>query len=329
MNFEIIFFDMKILLCFDEGYAAHAATLMEQLIDQASAPLGFVIMHGNSISEPTIARLRDHFAPRVASIEFHGVGAELTADMARIKNALGLPVETYLRLLAPLYVADKTLLYLDIDIVCQGDITRIMEEVNAPRAVYAVQEYDENYKTIDKRYWRSIKTRHGDQSATDRFFQAMFSRLEMSHPVHFFNSGVMLLDLELWREEKLTERLLAYIASVDSLHAPDQDAINHVLDGRFGALHPRWNNAVVIDHGVMTGYSPEQVRQALRHPVLRHYTGFKQWTWVRLTMGDGAWRYWKYRRRTPWPAWHPSEPLTKVLKDIYWIHCKRFWAKRR
>lgn len=58
----------------------------------------------------------------------------------------------------------------------------------------------------------------------------------------FFNAGVLLIDLEKWREEKITERTLAWAREKgESLKFPDQDSLNAIVGSRFVPLDRRWN----------------------------------------------------------------------------------------
>lgn len=59
---------------------------------------------------------------------------------------------------------------------------------------------------------------------------------------HYFNSGVMLLNLKQMREERLGERLVqTQIQAPDTWRTADQDTFNVVCEGRTHYLHPRWN----------------------------------------------------------------------------------------
>ncbi len=60
----------------------------------------------------------------------------------------------------------------------------------------------------------------------------------------YFNSGVILFDLEKWRAEKCAEKVLKYMQS-DTRSYPfaDQDFLNHALKGNIGLLPCRYNFA--------------------------------------------------------------------------------------
>jgi lipopolysaccharide biosynthesis glycosyltransferase len=57
----------------------------------------------------------------------------------------------------------------------------------------------------------------------------------------YFNAGVLLIDLPLWRAERVSERALEYLARNPSSPICDQDALNVACDGRWTPLDPRWN----------------------------------------------------------------------------------------
>ncbi len=69
----------------------------------------------------------------------------------------------------------------------------------------------------------------------------------------YFNSGVMLMDLKLWRERKITQQMLKYVdknfirfvPNEDNrtyFNFPDQDLINIVLQGKIKQLPQTYNN---------------------------------------------------------------------------------------
>lgn len=307
---------MRIVLAFDEGYAPHAAALMEGLIDQSSVSLSFAILHAR-LGEETIRTLRDHFTGRVEALDFHRVGPELIARVAMTRNEIGLPAETYLRIFAPLFVKEPWALYMDIDIVCEGDIAPILDQIIQPQYLYAVNGYDERYK-LDPIRLQEAHDRIGKKLPhLDALFDQRAEMLGMSRPIRYFGAGVMMMNLERWREEDMTGKLLDYIASTPMLPAADQDALNHIVDGRFGSLDPQWNYSDLYPYGPAMNYSP---RELSRPAVLNHYIGpYKQWSYFNYNARTRA-TYWKYRARTPWPA---SKPADRTLKNVL----RRIWRR--
>lgn len=57
----------------------------------------------------------------------------------------------------------------------------------------------------------------------------------------YFNSGVLIMNLDLWRSESIAEQALAYLSANQNCRYPDQDALNVICDGRWKKLGKRWN----------------------------------------------------------------------------------------
>lgn len=102
--------------------------------------------------------------------------------------------------------------------------------------------------------------------------------------LHYFNSGVLLIDLKRWRETDTGARILSYYAQNNGkLVANDQDAINGALAGQIYPLSPKYNfynifwyypYRVLCKLEAPAPYFSRQVFQdALEHPVILHYLG--------------------------------------------------------
>ena len=59
--------------------------------------------------------------------------------------------------------------------------------------------------------------------------------------VMYYNSGVILMNLDYWRKYNLAEKITKYLNDNRNLEFPDQDAINAVLAGKILGLPVGWN----------------------------------------------------------------------------------------
>jgi len=138
-------------------------------------------------------------------------------------------------------------------------------------------------------------------------------KLGLPADLPYFNSGVMLIDVDAWRNEDLGERALAYLAEhPDDISLFDQDALNAVIAGRWLELDTIWN---------VTGYWRKAARRTGRHQhilttaAIRHFTGNgKPWDAQPLNVPDGA-LFFASLARTQWPHWRapdhqPAVPQT-------------------
>jgi UDP-glucose/galactose:(glucosyl)LPS alpha-1,2-glucosyl/galactosyltransferase len=100
-----------------------------------------------------------------------------------------------------------------------------------------------------------------------------------------FNSGVMLLDLALWRQEGYVDKLAAFWNENRSwMNFADQGLLNAFFDGNYTMLPQRWNiiNSVYRNPPVESMYDAEEVKESIRHPGIVHFTGHHK-----------PWRFWK------------------------------------
>jgi lipopolysaccharide biosynthesis glycosyltransferase len=112
----------------------------------------------------------------------------------------------------------------------------------------------------------------------------------------YLNTGLMLMDLNRWRAEKLTERTLQYLEKYE-LPCVDQDALNLALRGRFDQLHPRYNS-MPYHHLKMLRYldtveNDTVIGEAITQPAVIHYhRSFfgKPWTFGCTHPGVSLWR---------------------------------------
>ena len=78
-------------------------------------------------------------------------------------------------------------------------------------------------------------------------WMATIGPMRAEFPQGYFNAGVLLIDLDRWREERVAERFVEDIrrrqsAGEDPLsHCSDQTPLNEVLRGCWRPLSPRWN----------------------------------------------------------------------------------------
>lgn len=109
----------------------------------------------------------------------------------------------------------KKVLYLDSDLICNHDISELFNmdlDGNYAAMVQNITEVDDDFKS-----------KLGDNN--------------------YHNSGVILIDLDKWRENNITSKLIDFLKNNKTSY-PDQDAINIVLKGKIKTLNETWNKQV-------------------------------------------------------------------------------------
>ena len=181
----------------------------------------------------------------------------------------------------------KRVIYLDCDIVVLDNIRGLWNADLDGKPLGAVPDYP----------------RVPRLSAPERL-----ASLGMPMGAIYVNSGVLVIDLERWRQGRLSERLLKFVTKKGAaLYAHDQDAINVVLASEIRLLDCRWNLQARMYH---TGraFAPiefEATREARRHPAVLHYTGSeKPWLFRSRIARKGD--YIRYQRLTAWSSVEPT-----------------------
>jgi lipopolysaccharide biosynthesis glycosyltransferase len=102
------------------------------------------------------------------------------------------------------------------------------------------------------------------------------AELGLAGPEVYFNSGVLLMNLDQMRRDGCGEALREYArAHAEELEWPDQDALNVVLGSRRVPLHPRWNvmNSMFAFRSAKRVFGRGDLREARRSPGIRHFEG--------------------------------------------------------
>jgi lipopolysaccharide biosynthesis glycosyltransferase len=132
---------------------------------------------------------------------------------------------------------------------------------------------------------------------------------------HYFNSGVLVIDLDAWRREQLAARFLACLAD----HAAfvwcwDQYALNVVLAGHWRRLPLRWNVGSHLFDYPQRRHAPldeRSIDEALAAPAILHFTSeFKPWRYG--SRHPARARFFAALAETAWRDWRPRRPAVSL-----------------
>lgn len=163
-------------------------------------------------------------------------------------------------------------------------------------------------------------------------FFARYQELGLSSPSSYFNSGVLLLNLDGLRKFSASAKVLDFLVNHrDKIIGAEQDSLNAVFRGQWYRLHPRWNlqtrfvrNKKLAE--VEESFGKAILDEALRNPALIHYTSAsKPWHFTNIHPMKGY--YYQYLKLTPWKAYIPSDKnLGSTIKKRIriWIGSSRY-----
>ncbi|WP_431936291.1 glycosyltransferase family 8 protein [Micromonospora sp. RP3T] len=261
-------------LGFDEAYVPHARVLIESILREgALATPTFWLVTDHDLG----ADLRDAVRRQVGDrgeVRFRPVDRVAHLPLSTRDSARHISQGMYLRLFLPWLVPAELdrLVYLDCDMLCTGSLAGLADVALGEAVVGAVRD--------------AYTRRLADGGA----LPGLRDEATLDPQASYFNSGMLLIDLARWRDADVTGRALDYIARhADAARYPDQDALNHVLFGRWLRLSHRWNHMMGWRLEPAYGGDPAQAS-------LVHCVGPKKfWTDEFPDFSEFGRRYWKYR----------------------------------
>jgi len=224
----------------------------------------------------------DDFLTGIQVLRDFGIGDNITEPKH-------ITIAAYYRILIPeLLPSDyKKAIYLDSDLIVNNDLGKLWDIDMGSNYLLAVQDQGAPY----------VSSPAG---------LINYKELGISPEHKYFNSGMLVIDLEKWRSNNISSKALGYLKNKRELiRWHDQDALNIVLAGKWQDVHPRWNQMPEI-HGLSSWKEspfPENVYNELVHkPYIIHFA-IPAKPWNSRTDHPGNDLYFHYVDKTAWCGW--------------------------
>lgn len=293
---------MEIACCTDARFAPDCGVMLASLLDRnPDANIRVHLLNDESLSAQDSAALRSIVLSAGGSFTSVPVTSEPTS---RLSHSERFPPRIWYRVLLGELLRDlDRVLYIDADALIAGPLSQLWETDLSGHVVGAVTN-----------------------PLYDRMVPRVQSELGLPDRQSYFNSGVLLIDLQAWREEEIGRSVLRFAACHPGLIWPDQDALNGILHERRLPLQPRWNAMPGI-WGLPMRYLPfprEEIRQARAAPAIVHFVGPHK-PWHYRSRHPYRHEYFRYLNATPWRGREVEgrSPWQTVLRALPMI-----WAYR-
>lgn len=164
-------------------------------------------------------------------------------------------VATYYRILLPFILPDDIdkVLYLDCDMLVLDDLLPLYNsDISKLNAAATIDMFNDD-KRINERLMYAVDA-------------------------GYFNAGMLLINLENWRRNKISEKAIDFIKNYpEKCEAHDQDALNHALNGSYLKVSARYNMQLdfFCDYKyliVNSSYYPD-IENSRKNPCIIHFTG--------------------------------------------------------
>lgn len=325
---------IPVVFAADNNYVPMLTTTINSLLVNGSQDFHYdICIFAKDISAENQKTMTEFFNKKNnATLRFINVQRWVSQYKLSTNNA-HIGIETYYRFLIqellPFY--DKVL-YLDSDLVINGDVSRLFTQTTlGNNLLAAVSDID---------YLGNLNIKGGERKAYST------NVLRLKNPYGYFQAGVLLLNTREMRQLHSIEEWLQ-LASNTALIYNDQDVLNSECQGRVTYLDAEWNVMHNLEDRVNRIFAQapasnfDAYLDARNHPQIIHYAGYvKPWTDPKC---EFATTYWKYARETPFyeqllstrrrdsasqsslppRIMKESNPLRRVLDPVFPIGSKR------
>jgi lipopolysaccharide biosynthesis glycosyltransferase len=284
--------DSKITVVFaaDDKFAMPLAVAIRSLVANFQDQRGLhIYVLGLDISAENQQRIRQSLYPNKAVVELTFVAVDI-APIQDLYSSMRFPTAVYIRLLMPFYLPleCKKAIYLDSDLLVLGNMSELWDQDVADVSVMALHEMD--------------------TSATNTFER--FPEFGLPSETKYFNSGVLVINLIRWRQERISERAIEFTRRFPhTIYAGDQDGLNAAIGGKFTNLDPAWNTMPILK-------DPKNIHFAYTSvPKIIHF-GMPRKPWLPgRVVPEKAW-FFDYLNQTAWKG-----RLTHKQKIAYSFEC--------
>ncbi|MDY7580016.1 glycosyltransferase [Herbaspirillum sp. RTI4] len=205
--------------------------------------------------------------------DIHLIDANQFTQFAPFVRSTYYSPSIFTRLLIPEVLKEVAakVLYLDADILCVGDVRELLEADVSEEIALVVPDAE----ATTKRRVAALHLKGGD----------------------YFNSGVMLINVQRWLAAEITQATIASILKDGkSFRFPDQDALNVVLDGRVKFIERKWN----FLHGLVGDLENGRYQmRPLDDARLVHFAGSVK-PWSNWTLHASTQLFARHHAQSPW-----------------------------
>jgi lipopolysaccharide biosynthesis glycosyltransferase len=267
-------------MCGDSNYFQHIAACLVSLLESNPEVSFHVVLLATNSSEQSISKLKKSFDAS-ANIELEVFHFD-SALLAPLPTTSYYPREIYVRLWVEQYFAEdvERVLYLDGDMLVIGSIESLLTMDMGSHLLAAVPIPGSNKPEIF-----NYDPKYG-----------------------YFNSGVMVLNLPIWRQVSAKEKLIAMAHHMgERITDPDQDVLNICFHAQYIPLDYVWNAISPFFKEVNNlAMSRQEIVRVVRDARIVHFNGgAKPWHYV--CFHPYAKKYLSCVAKTEWRNFKPND----------------------
>ena len=265
---------MNIALCTDEKYSFPCGVCVTSILENNKEEGCCIYILTDGLKQETIEKFKQLQNKYKQKIDIITINDKLF-DGLKISDRF--PKSIYYRFLLPQLLNEDKIIYLDCDIIVTSSLKELWDTDINNFACAAVE----------------------DQMSDDIIIQNRIGLYK-----DYFNSGVLLINLNYWRREQIADKLIEFIReNPEKCIYPDQDALNYILHDKVKFLEYKYNyqelfflekEKIALHKTKWDNLLPNNIT-----PTIIHYTGFIK-PWHKGCPHPYKQMFIKFKANSPW-----------------------------
>lgn len=279
---------LTIVVASDNHYLVLLAALIKSIEENLQKKqLITVYIIEDQVSDSNKKKLQKSVDPAITSLVWFEMNKVIPDGMKLPLDRSSYPLNIYMRLFIPYFLPKEIekVLYLDVDMIVQRDISELFETNLSNHVLAAV--LDPRIITFDNS-WGGVMN---------------YKELGLDAKTRYFNTGLLVMNNQLWREQDITRKIIECIDEHKKFaNYPDQYGLNVVLANNWVELNPLWNHFSTID----PTEKPYLIHFVERKPIYKSYA----------FNADFKKTFFYYLNKTQWKNFKPIGESSRYIKKI-------------
>ena len=194
--------------------------------------------------------------------------------------------EMYLRIFIPSILSDfDKAIYIDIDTIIMDDISKLYDMDLGDSYLGAAKDFN---TIVNYKYYDSVK----------KYFDEILKFKDVNT---YFNSGVLLMNLQKLREISVIEKTYELLDKYKELLYPDQDILNLICEGNYLPISNCWNyvpliNMALIQDEDFLPIMPDWADGVVNRKIVHYISEEKPWD---VPERPYSTKWWQEAKKTP------------------------------
>lgn len=302
---------INIVLASDDNYAQHVAVLAASVLSNTKAKVNIHLL-SDAVSKERLTLINNTVQSRGSTLRVYDMSSYDCFDNLFTSGHISKAAYFRLDIANILPEEVNKVIYMDVDLLVLQDIAELWQYDLQGRPLAAVPDYG--------------------IMASKRLMKQKQNVIGLPMDSLYFNSGVVIMDLEQWRKHGYAKQVIE-LAAAGNLPHHDQDALNKVFMGNWTALPLKWNVIPPVfnlfSKILLNGDLRKNAIAARKDKAILHFAGrYKPWEFdLHMGFNDAYYFYLQQTKFSDVKMPQPGKNMKgkSIIRQMVRLRIADFW----